>query len=140
MERLIPEHQRDFFGSRNIGRGRANGTAFENADVIIKRSDSLKVEWKAPLMFNDQNELILDIFAETDTDVYQMECTAMEKDFYDGATVFHWDIPPTELAKLPATPKAEIRLTRMHHLKARTSGIAGIMVGARIYTAPATLD
>jgi hypothetical protein len=123
-----------------LGNVKGNGTTFGNSDVIVKRSEGLKLEWNTPSLLNDANIILVDVFAASETQIFHLGCGIAEKALLTGSATETWAVPADALAQLPATPQAEIRVTRGQEQKPRSGVFEGHLQGLRTMVAPTTLD
>jgi hypothetical protein len=126
----MPDHLRDV---------RANGNLFGASVLRIKKSDPLKFEWRASPR-NDFNVVIADIVVETETEVYQLQCAALENYFNSEGNFNSWVLPAEGVAKLPTSASGVMHLVRKHRLGVDKPSLKLELHGVRTFYTKATLE
>lgn len=115
-----------------------NNVTFEDGIPLLQGAP-LKVSWNKPAMENESNFMLLDFYAETQTEQFQIHCVAMEAAFGSVTPKLTWEIPASEMAKLPVTAAAAIYFVRAHVRNVASSQMEVQFQGIRTYLAAAAI-
>ena len=118
-----------------------NGVAMEDG-AVIKKSVGADIQWNPTAVYDDSNKMLIDIYADLDTETYQLHCQASEKDFYtpfDGAPL-HWNFPAKAFAQIPTTEHAQVYLKRGQSRTVKDDRLDVDLEGLRINVANFTLQ
>ena len=136
----VPQFAEKFSVPEHLLRVTGNTARFEDANIVIKRSEPFRVQWDAPTMPNDANQLVLQIKAQTQSEIVQLECGVAESQLLGNAgQQVTWEIPASALSVLPVTDFVEIWLMRANvraaanaQIKVQFQGIRTAYTGASI--------
>lgn len=114
----------------DIGSPTANRIRFEDGLPLIQ-GQGITLEWDRPAIPNDQNQLLVQFLAQTESETYLLSCLALEAAFGVQNARLKWDLPQAELAKIPNTMKAALFFTRGHVNGAKSKQLELTMQGLR---------
>jgi len=124
----------------DIGAPTANRIRFEDGLPLIKGT-GITLEWDRSSIVNDQNQLLVQFLAQTDTELYDLSCYAVEAAFGVQTARLSWELPQEHLAKFPNTGAAALFFTRAHgrqaasqQLELRSQGLRTAVMQAVVFT------
>lgn len=105
----------------------------------LKAKQALNLAWKKPAVANQGNWLLLDILAESETELFDLSCSAEEAYFQPEGEKLKWQIPADLMAKLPVTNSAAVFFVRAHVRRVASSQLELALQGIRTYPAAAAI-